>query len=473
MPITRNTSCDSPASRGATSRTRPRDGRACRDAARLSIARRPSSNAAAIRAARAVPTPVTCASSRGDARDSAATPPAASTSSPATASAGCVAHAGAEHEREQLLVADAVRAAAQQPLAWTIRVRCHARRKRASRGASARRTTDSRDLRVVAAGSAGRRPASGRGRAMLSAHVRVRGVWCVRSRCKAAARADGTPLAPIGDDVLLGTHDRRVPRRAPARRSAAWAASTRACIRRSAAASRSRCCRASAAIARDLVERFFAEAQGGQPDPPREHRQRARPRDAARRPAVHRHGVSRRRAARGDHRPRAPARHAAAARRHRAARRARCSTRSAPRTRKGIVHRDLKPDNIFVTPAGHAEGARLRHREARSRELGGSATHTGSLLGTPHYMSPEQAAGAARRPARRHLRDGRDPVRVRDAGRRRSSRESLFDLLRKHVEAPPPSPRALRPDMPAALEHVILHGAREGCPSSGSRRARR
>ena len=34
---------------------------------------------------------------------------------------------------------------------------------------------------------------------------------------------------------------------------------------------------------------------------------------------------------------------------------------------KGIVHRDLKPDNIFVTPAGRAEGARLRHREAAAR----------------------------------------------------------------------------------------------------------
>ncbi|HEX3760773.1 MAG TPA: hypothetical protein VHW23_18795, partial [Kofleriaceae bacterium] len=34
--------------------------------------------------------------------------------------------------------------------------------------------------------------------------------------------------------------------------------------------------------------------------------------------------------------------------------------------------------------------------------------------------------------------------------------EALFDLLRMHVEAPPPSPRALRPDMPPELEHVIL-----------------
>src|SRR5215813_9108502 len=59
---------------------------------------------------------------------------------------------------------------------------------------------------------------------------------------------------------------------------------------------------------------------------------------------------------------------------------------------KGIVHRDLKPDNIFVTPQGRPKvldfGIAKLHPE-----LGGGVTHTGSLLGTPHYMSPEQAAG--------------------------------------------------------------------------------
>src|SRR5438445_740702 len=58
---------------------------------------------------------------------------------------------------------------------------------------------------------------------------------------------------------------------------------------------------------------------------------------------------------------------------------------------KGIVHRDLKPDNIFVTPAGRAKVLDFGIAKLQP-ELGGRATHTGSLLGTPHYMSPEQAA---------------------------------------------------------------------------------
>ena len=59
---------------------------------------------------------------------------------------------------------------------------------------------------------------------------------------------------------------------------------------------------------------------------------------------------------------------------------------------KNIVHRDLKPDNIFVAPSGRPKV--LDFGIAKLSDGGiGSATRTGSLLGTPHYMSPEQAAG--------------------------------------------------------------------------------
>jgi serine/threonine protein kinase len=61
---------------------------------------------------------------------------------------------------------------------------------------------------------------------------------------------------------------------------------------------------------------------------------------------------------------------------------------------KGIVHRDLKPDNIFVTPSGRPKVLDFGIAKLRP-ELGGSSTQTGSLLGTPHYMSPEQAGGKA------------------------------------------------------------------------------
>jgi eukaryotic-like serine/threonine-protein kinase len=66
---------------------------------------------------------------------------------------------------------------------------------------------------------------------------------------------------------------------------------------------------------------------------------------------------------------------------------------------KGIVHRDLKPDNVFLSEAAGALVpkvldfgiAKVLDPTAISSETQGAPTHTGSLLGTPHYMSFEQA----------------------------------------------------------------------------------
>jgi len=65
----------------------------------------------------------------------------------------------------------------------------------------------------------------------------------------------------------------------------------------------------------------------------------------------------------------------------------------------GIVHRDLKPDNIFIVRNDEEELAKvLDFGVAKSHTHGvgavSSATRTGSVLGTPYYMSPEQAEGA-------------------------------------------------------------------------------
>lgn len=62
----------------------------------------------------------------------------------------------------------------------------------------------------------------------------------------------------------------------------------------------------------------------------------------------------------------------------------------------GIVHRDLKPENIFLVPGDEHEVAKVLDFGIAKHEqysLAGNTTKTGSFMGTPYYMSPEQARG--------------------------------------------------------------------------------
>ena len=64
----------------------------------------------------------------------------------------------------------------------------------------------------------------------------------------------------------------------------------------------------------------------------------------------------------------------------------------------GIVHRDLKPDNIFIAREGSDEVVKVLDfgiaKASNAMQMAGAPqTHTGAMLGTPHYMSPEQTSG--------------------------------------------------------------------------------
>jgi serine/threonine-protein kinase len=140
---------------------------------------------------------------------------------------------------------------------------------------------------------------------------------------------------------------------------------------------------------------------------------------------------------------------------------------------RGIVHRDFKPDNVFLVAQGdRADYVKLVDFGIAklAASIGGGMTQPGTVMGTPAYMSPEQAAGETMLDARSdiyslgvtmfQMATGKLPF--ADAG------PSFGKILVAHLQQPPPRPRAIHPDVPEELEE-ILPWAKIGDASTTSR----
>jgi len=122
--------------------------------------------------------------------------------------------------------------------------------------------------------------------------------------------------------------------------------------------------------------------------------------------------------------------------------------------REGFVHRDVKPENVLLAD-GHAVIADFGIARAMCRAGGDHVTEVGLAIGTPEYMSPEQAAGDRELDGRCDVYSLACVIFEMLAGAPPFTGPSARAIMARHLSEPPPPLRARRPDAPAAVEQAL------------------
>ncbi len=121
----------------------------------------------------------------------------------------------------------------------------------------------------------------------------------------------------------------------------------------------------------------------------------------------------------------------------------------------GLVHRDLKPANLFLARQGDEEVVKILDFGIAKEASGSSNTRTGTLMGSPHYMSPEQVRDA------KHV-DGRSDLWSLGViafrmltGTLPFESEAVGDILVEICSAPIPLASMVAPSLPAAVDRFF------------------
>ncbi len=121
---------------------------------------------------------------------------------------------------------------------------------------------------------------------------------------------------------------------------------------------------------------------------------------------------------------------------------------------QGVLHRDIKPSNIildernvpYLTDFGLARLVRQ----------GATSLSQGAMIGTPYYISPEQALGQSELDPRTDIYSLGVVLYQLVVGRVPFEGDTPFSIVHDHIYTPLPSPRSINPEVPPAVENVLV-----------------
>jgi eukaryotic-like serine/threonine-protein kinase len=120
----------------------------------------------------------------------------------------------------------------------------------------------------------------------------------------------------------------------------------------------------------------------------------------------------------------------------------------------GIIHRDIKPSNVLLTSTGEVKVADFGIARSLS-DTSATITQTATVMGTPHYMSPEQARGLTV-DHRSDLYSVGCVLYELLVGRPPFTGDTPLSITYQHVAEPPPAPSTADPDLSNEIDTIVV-----------------